>query len=79
MADDDGNGRVTMAVLAEKLDNLDGKVSAVLADAKEGRKERETLGTRVTRIEERMTIWGAMQAAYTTIAAALAGFLGTRQ
>lgn len=79
MAGSDGNGRVTMAVLGEKLDNLDGKVSAALEDAKEERNEREKLGTRVTRIEERMGIWGAAQAAYATAVAALAGFLGAKQ
>ena len=79
MTDNDGNGRVTMAVLGEKLDNLDGKVTMALDDAKAERKEREALGTRVTRLEERMGILGALQAVYTTVAAAVAGFIGARQ
>ena len=76
---DDNNGRVTMAVLGEKLDNLDGKVTAALEDAKKERTERENIGTRVTRLEERMGIWGMAQAAYSTITAIIAGFVGARQ
>jgi len=79
MVDYNGNGRVTMAVLGEKLDNLDGKVTAALEDAKTERREREHLGTRVTRLEERIGILGALQAVYTTVAAAVAGFIGARQ
>jgi len=78
MADDD-NGRVTMAVLGEKLDNLDGKVTAALEDAKKERTERENIGTRVTRLEERMGIWSVLQAAYSTMVGAIAAFLGARQ
>ena len=76
---DDNNGRVTMAVLAEKLDNLDDKVSAALEDAKLERKEREGLGTRVTRLEERMGIWGAFQAVYSTGVAAIAAWIGAKK
>ncbi len=79
MTADNENGRVTLAVLGEKLDNLDGKVTVALDDAKAERKEREKVGTRVTRLEERMGILGALQAVYTTVAAALAGFIGARQ
>ena len=76
---DDNNGRVTMAVLGEKLDNLNDKVTTALEDAKLERKERECLGTRVTRLEERLGIWGMAQAAYSTITAIIAGFVGARQ
>ena len=79
MADNDGNGRVTMAVLGEKLDNLDGKVTAALEDAKKERTERENIGTRVTRLEERMGIWGVLQAVYSTGVAAIAAWIGAKK
>jgi len=79
MAAGDDNGRVTLAVLGEKLDNLDGKVTAALEDAKEERDAREKLGTRVTRIEERIGIWAIAQAAWTALASAIAAAIGVRK
>ena len=80
MAGSDGNGqKVTVAVLGERLQGYSENVDRALADAKEDRQALIDLGTRVTRLEERMGIWAMAQAAYSTVAAAIAGILGARQ
>ena len=79
MTGSDGNGqKVTVAVLGNKMDTLTATVSKAMNGAEEDRRAIVALATRVTRIEERMGIWAAVQAAYATVAAALAGFLGSR-
>ena len=86
---DSDNGRVTLAVLSTKLDNLLEKIEAYHRDAEDNvaiiridAKEREerirTLEQKIGRIEERQTIWAAAQGIYATIAAAIAGFIGAR-
>lgn len=64
----DGDGNVTMAVVADRLSTLTEKVSESIDDAREDRKEQakvnKDINTRVTRLETRMGIWGAVLATF---------------
>ena len=62
----------TVTAMSKKLTSLCRKV-----DAEE--EARGKLGNRVTRIEERMSIWQVGQAAWTTLAAAIAAVIGVRK
>ena len=114
MADDNGNGRVTLAVLGNELANisrkldswidaqelrdevivahsvrleqlsgqlatqcqrLDGRVDGAAAEAAKGRSE--IIGE-VKRVDDKLKGWQAGQGIFTALAAALAGWLGTR-
>jgi len=68
-----------IATIKANTSNIIKSLDALTDTVGDERTEREKLGNRVTRIEERMGIWGAAQAAYATAVAALAGFLGARQ
>ena len=45
---------------------------------KESREDRRDLGDRITRLEGKVNAWTAIQATFTAIASAIAGFIGTR-
>jgi hypothetical protein len=75
---DEENRRITVALLGAKIDALILKVDAAMMDAKVDRKAMVELSTRVTRLEERMSLWAAGLASFTLIAAAIAGWLGVR-
>uniref|UniRef100_A0A6H1ZDC3 Uncharacterized protein n=1 Tax=viral metagenome TaxID=1070528 RepID=A0A6H1ZDC3_9ZZZZ len=85
MADNDGNGeqKVTVAILGHKMDALTKTVSEAMDDAKEDRKAQaevnRDINTRVTRLEERIGIWGAFQAVYSTGVAAIAAWIGAKK
>jgi len=75
---DDGNGRVTLAVLSTKLDHIIKRLDD-FDDGAEGREIRiRTLEQKMIHIEERTGIAAALQAAFTAVAATLAGWIGTR-
>lgn len=93
---DTDSGRVTLALLGQKIDNLSDKVDdylermacveavvhqhdmALVGD--KGRMEREAarLDGRIDRVDDRLKGWQAGQGIFTAIAAAIAGWLGTR-
>lgn len=86
---DSDNGRVTLAILSTKLDNLLDKIEEYHRDAEENAasirvdaKEREArlrcLENQVNRIEERQGTMAKMQAAFTAVAAIIAGWFGAR-
>ena len=81
MAATDGNGktRVTVAVLGERLKGYSESVDRALADAKEDRQAIVELGTRVTRLEERMSFWQRAQGIFTAVSSIIAGVIGARQ
>lgn len=84
------NHRATIAVLDVKLDNLRADVRDIKTTLKEHcRSEeiwREKMDHRMNAVEteqarqkERLSIWAAGQALWAGIAAAIAGFFGSRQ
>ncbi len=78
MADSDGSPEVTIAVLGEKLDNMDDKLTDALKDAKDDRGSLITLGTRVTQLEERTRIGQWLQGIATAISTGLGIAFGPR-
>ncbi len=99
------NGRVNMALLGLKIDNLADKVDAGFRDSKEkvdagfkdskedvaslckrweeGHEDHEdrlrVVETATTKIESRMTILAGLQAAFTSVTAGLAAWLGVQR
>lgn len=73
------SGRVTMAVLGARLDNIDHKLNDLIGLFREHCREGEALGERVVRLEGRVTTWHAFQGVFTAIAASIAGYLGVRK
>lgn len=73
---------VTLAVLASKVDNLRDVVMPLQAridTMTSGLEERlRIVEDKTSRLEERLGVWQAAQALYSTIASAIAAFLGTR-
>lgn len=88
MADNDehGNGRVTLAVLATKLDALTG-LAREIKDCQQGQgadisslqREDVRLQGEISRVNDRISGWAGVQAAISVVLAAIAGFVGTRQ
>ena len=92
---DGGNGRVTVAVLAEKIDNIGAVLTEVRAVVKEGARDREerlrkletervpAIESRVGLVEERQSTQARNQtifaAIYATVASAIAGVIGRSQ
>ena len=92
---DGGNGRVTVAVLAEKIDNIGTVLTEVRAVVKEGARDREerlrdletkrvpAIESRVGLVEERQSTQARNQtifaAIYATVASAIAGVIGRSQ
>ena len=75
---DTDNGRITLAVLSTKLDNILEQLKTYGRDADDHEARIRCLEKQMNRVEERQGIMAGLQAGYTTIAAAIAGFLGTR-
>ena len=82
MTVDDGNGRVSMAILATKLDNIEGLLKAHIRDDECDHADFETrirtLTNNQTVIRERQNILAGFNATLSVIASAIAGFLGVR-
>ena len=75
---DTDDGRVTLAVLSNKLDNILEQLKTYSRDAEDHEARIRCLEKQMNRVEERQGIMAALQTIYTTIAAVIAGFLGTR-
>ena len=86
---DSENGRVTLAVLGAKLDSLSDKLDGLLE--KQDLVDRvvhehsvqiasqcQRLDGRIDRVDDKLKGWQAGQGIFTAIAAAIAGWLGTR-
>jgi len=78
MLEVEGNGKVTLAVLGTKLDNILEQLKEYNKDAEDREARIRVLERQVGRLEERQGIIAGLQATYATIAAVIAGFLGTR-
>ena len=82
MTVDDGNGRVSMAILATKLDNIEALLKAHIHDDEYEHADYETrirdLKNNQTIIRERQNIIAGFNATLSVIASAVAGFLGVR-
>lgn len=63
----------------ERVENTDKNVTALVAKVDTAEKAQGKLGIRVTRLEERMSIWQKGQAIYSTAVALLAGFISARR
>jgi hypothetical protein len=86
MADrNDGNGRVTMALLGQKLDDA----IRVLQEVRDCQKEQgkditalqladADLSGRIDRTNDRVSVWQAGQAGLSTLLAAIAAWWGSR-
>ncbi len=86
MAGSNGNnGRVTVAKLGEKIDNL----AVLMQEVREGQREQAreigalqtadvALSGRIDRTNDRISVWAAGQAALTALASGLVGWLGLR-
>ncbi len=82
---DGGNGRVTMAVLGQKLDNLTALVQEMRASINAqsqqiGALQREdvTLHGRIDRTNDRISAWSLGQGAFAMLLSAIAAWLGVR-
>lgn len=78
MADENGNGRVTMAVIGTKLDYLITKVNDIEDCVTADHDRVGALEGEVKRIEGRVNGWAAAQSAFTTALSAIAAWLGMR-
>lgn len=88
-AADNGNSKVTLAVLGERMDNLKASVDALRMEFKgycdNSQREIDNLEQRlrtnendIARQGEKLTILSSLNAAWTAIAAAIAGVFGAR-
>jgi len=72
------NGRVTMAVLATKLD----AIAETVHDIKAGQEKQDTrigdLEKADVKLNERLSTWRAVQTVVSAALAAIAGYVGTR-
>lgn len=83
---DDGNGRVTLAILSTKLDHIREMLEDQMAEAH----DRETrircienerlpkLDNRIGRVEDAQGRIAAAQTVFTTVAAVIAGWFGSK-
>jgi len=78
MPDTDSNGRVTLAVLSTKLDNVIKLLEDYNKDADDRELRLRKLEEKVGRYEERQGVIAGLQAVFTTIAALIAGWFGSR-
>ena len=85
MADDNGNGRVTIAVLDQKIDALTAMVQEVrngqaaqLSAIGELRTEDARLHGRIDRLNDRVSSLAGLQAAISAVLAAISGSFGSR-
>ncbi len=78
MAEDNGNGRVTMAVLSTKLDTVITKLDELGRVQDRDHDRIGALEGEVRRIDGRVSTWAAGQSALSVIASAIAAFLGVR-
>ncbi len=79
MADNkDGNGRVTMAVLSTKLDQVIAKLDRLGEQQDQDHDRIGALEGEIKRTNDRVSGWTVGQAALSMILASIAGFLGMR-
>ena len=80
---DTPEGKVTLAVIQSDIRHLTGIVEALsdkMQSCHEDHEQRlRSLETRVTRIEQKQGVLATGQAAFTTAAAVVAGWFGSRQ
>ena len=72
------NDKVTLAVLSTKLDALHDTTAEIKDDTKEIKEAQKDHDRRITRLEERTGTMAKLQAAFTLVASAIAGFVGSR-
>lgn len=58
---------------------MSGKLSSLCQKVEDGEERNGKLDRRVTRLEERMSLWQVGQAAWTTLASAIAAAIGSRK
>lgn len=75
---DTGNGRVTMAILATKLDTVIAKLDQLASLQASDHDRIGALEGELRRTNDRVSVWQAGQAALTFIGSAVAAFLGMR-
>lgn len=85
MADDNGNGRVTIAVLDQKIDALTAMVQEVrngqtaqLSAIGELRTEDARLHGRIDRLNDRVSSLAGLQAVISAVLATISGYFGSR-
>ncbi len=80
MAKDDpgSNGRVTMAVLATKLDNIQELLKTKCTEQDVDHDRISTLEGEVKRVNDRVSGWAAIQTGVAVVLSTVAGYLGTR-
>ena len=76
MPDDKLTDHDMLIRIDQRVANTDRNVTTLVVKVEAGEEAQVVLATRVTRLEERVGLWGALQAVYATIAAAVAGFIG---
>jgi len=59
--------------------SMNAKLSSVCKRIGDGEEARSKLNTRVTRLEERMSLWAGLQAIWSTGVAAIAAWIGARK
>jgi len=65
-----------IATIKANTNNIIKSLDALTEKVGNEQKEREELGNRVTRLEERLSLWQIGQAAWTTLASVLAAAFG---
>jgi len=70
---------VTLGVLDTKLDGLDEKLNGLGQKVDGINGMVRTHDTAIARLQERQTIGARLQTAFTVVASAIAGYMGTRQ
>ena len=75
---DDGNGRVTMAVLGTKLDTVIAKLDDLTRQQDSDHVRIGVLEGDLRRTNDRVSVWQAGQGALSVVLSALATWLGVR-
>ena len=75
---DDGNGRVTMAVLGTKLDTVIAKLDDLTRQQDSDHDRIGVLEGDLRRTNDRVSVWQAGQGALSVVLSALATWLGVR-
>ena len=72
-----GNDRVTLALVGQKLDALDVKLTTYCQRSEEAQESRHALDNRLVRVEERLAIYAAALMAFSVVASAIAAYIAT--
>ena len=66
-----------MALVGQKLDDLDKKLTGFCVRVEEAQERRHALDNRLSRVEERLTMYAAALMAFSVVASAISAYIAT--